>query len=137
MKSVFHLAFNVKDLGEARNFYGKLLGCQEGRSTDTWVDFNFFNHQISLHLGEPFKVEETGIVGEHIVPMPHLGVILDMETWMKLADKLKESGVKFLIEPMVRFKGEAGEQYTMFFYDPFGNPIEIKGFANFDTVYTS
>ena len=137
MKSVFHLAFNVKDLDEARNFYGKLLGCQEGRSTNSWVDFSFFNHQISLHLGEPFKVKETGIVGEHLVPMPHLGVILDMVTWLALAEKLKESKVKFLIEPTVRFKGEAGEQNTMFFYDPFGNPIEIKGFANFDMVYKS
>ena len=137
MKSVFHLAFNVRDLDEARNFYGNLLGCQEGRSTDSWVDFNFFNHQISLHLGEPFKVEETGKVGEHIVPMPHLGVILDMNTWLKLADKLKDSKVNFLIEPTVRFKGEAGEQYTMFFYDPFGNPIEVKGFYDFDVVYES
>ena len=137
MKSVFHLAFNVKDLGEARNFYGKLLGCQEGRSTESWVDFNFFNHQISLHLGEPFKVEETGIVGEHIVPMPHLGVILDMKTWMKLADKLKDLKVNFLIEPTVRFEGKAGEQKTMFFYDPFGNPIEIKGFSDFDAIYKS
>ena len=137
MKSVFHLAFNVKDLDEARNFYGELLGCQEGRSTDSWVDFSFFNHQISLHLGEPFKVEKTGKVGEHFVPMPHLGVLLDMKTWMALATKLKESKIKFLIKPTVRFKGEAGEQHTMFFYDPFGNPIEIKGFANFDTIYKS
>ena len=135
MKSLFHLAFNVKNLDEARSFYGELLGCQEGRSTDSWVDFNFFNHQISLHLGEPFKIENTGIVGKHLVPMPHLGVVLDRQTWITLAKKLKKSEVRFLIKPTIRFNGEAGEHNTMFFYDPFGNPIEIKGFANFDMVY--
>lgn len=137
MKSVFHLAFHVSDLDEARNFYGKLLGCREGRSTDSWVDFSFFNHQLSLHLGKPFKVENTGVVGEHLVPMPHLGVILDMVTWLTFSKKLQESNVTFLIEPTIRFKGEPGEQSTMFFYDPFGNPIEIKGFTNFDMVYES
>lgn len=135
MKSLFHLAFNVRSLDEARIFYGELLGCKEGRSTDSWVDFNFFNHQLSLHLGEPFKVESTGMVGEHAVPMPHLGVILDVQTWEALTGKLKKSEVKFLIAPTTRFKGEAGEQSTMFFYDPSGNPIEIKTFSNFDEVY--
>jgi extradiol dioxygenase family protein len=137
MKSIFHLAFNVNDLNEARVFYGGLLGCKEGRSTETWVDFDFFNHQISLHLGEPFKTEMTGKVGEHLVPMPHLGVILDIQTWKNFTKKLEKSKVEFLIKPAIRFKGDIGEQSTMFFYDPFGNPIEIKGFNNFDTVYTS
>jgi len=135
IKSVFHLAFNVTDLDQARAFYGDVLGCEEGRSTDTWVDFDFFGHQISLHLGEPFKTEATGIVGEHKVPMPHLGLVLDLESWNRLAEKLKKTGIQFLIEPTVRFKGEAGEQYTMFFYDPFGNPIEFKGFADVDSIF--
>ncbi len=135
MESVFHLAFNVRDLDEARNFYGKLLGCKEGRSTDTWVDFNFFKHQISLHLGEPFQVKDTGKVGELLVPMPHLGVVLDMKTWENLAKKLVKSDVDFLVKPTTRFKGDVGEQNTMFFYDPSGNPIEIKGFVNIDKIY--
>lgn len=137
MKSVFHLAFNVTDLDEARAFYGDLLGCEEGRSTETWVDFNFFNHQISLHLGKPFETKATGKVGEHRVPMPHLGVILDMASWNALAEKLKAAKLTFAIEPFLRFEDEPGEQSSMFFYDPFGNPIEVKGFKNFDQIYAS
>ncbi|PCI87821.1 MAG: dioxygenase [Hyphomicrobiales bacterium] len=135
MRSVFHLAYNVTDLDEARGFYGDLLGCAEGRSTETWVDFDFFNHQISLHLGEPFKVVNTGKVGEHIVPMPHLGVVLELDEWQKLADKLVEAGTEFVLEPSVRFEGEAGEQWTMFFYDPSGNPIEVKGFKSLAEIF--
>lgn len=135
MRSVFHLAYNVTDLDEARGFYGDLLGCAEGRSTETWVDFDFFNHQISLHLGEPFKVVNTGKVGEHIVPMPHLGVVLELVEWQKLADKLVVAGTEFVLEPSVRFEGEAGEQWTMFFYDPSGNPIEVKGFKSLAEIF--
>ncbi|MBL1419730.1 MAG: VOC family protein [Alphaproteobacteria bacterium] len=135
MRSVFHLAYNVTNLDEARGFYGDLLGCAEGRSTETWVDFDFFNHQISLHLGEPFKVVNTGKVGEHIVPMPHLGVVLELDEWQKLADKLVEAGIEFVLEPSVRFEGQAGEQWTMFFYDPSGNPIEVKGFHSLDEIF--
>ncbi|NER81971.1 MAG: dioxygenase [Leptolyngbya sp. SIO1D8] len=135
MKSLFHLAYHVTDLTAARQFYGKLLGCREGRSAYTWVDFDFFGHQISLHLGEPTKTERTGIVGEHKVPMPHLGVILDMPTWQTLAHRLSEAGITFMIAPTIRFAGEPGEQGTMFFCDPSGNPIEIKGFADFAGVY--
>lgn len=136
MKPIFHLAFNVRNLHEARNFYVGALGCVEGRSTDTWVDFDFFGHQISLHLGEPFQSAPTGQVGEHTVPMPHFGIILGTEQWQILAQKLKDLGQSFVIEPHCRFQGEPGEQWTMFLLDPFGNPIEIKGFANEQAVFS-
>ncbi len=135
MKSLFHLAYHVTDLDEARKFYGGILGCTEGRSTDTWVDFDFFGHQISLHLGKPFETTNTGHVGDHLVPMPHMGVILPLADWLKLADRLEKAGIRFEIPPVVRFKGEPGEQRTMFFRDPSGNPIEVKGFADFDGVF--
>lgn len=137
MKSLFHLAYHVHCLDSARQFYGSLLGCKEGRSTDTWVDYDFFGHQISLHLGEPFISKKTGHVGDHMVPMPHLGIILELHDWQPLAQRLEDSGIEFVIKPMVRFEGEAGEQHTMFFYDPSGNPIEVKGFKNFDQVYAT
>lgn len=135
MRSLFHLAFHVRDLDEARRFYGGLLGCREGRSTATWVDFDFYGHQLSLHLGEPFATTRTGHVGEHLVPMPHLGLILELPDWQALADRLKAAGQPFVIEPQLRFAGQPGEQWTMFFCDPFGNPIEIKGFRDLSTVY--
>ncbi|WP_417667505.1 VOC family protein [Roseibium sp.] len=137
MRSCFHLAYHVTDLDEARAFYGGLLGCAEGRSTETWVDFDFFGHQISLHLGVPFKTTNTGKVGDHMVPMPHLGVVLDMETWKALADKLTRANLDFVMEPTIRFKGEPGEQSTMFFRDPSGNPIEVKGFADTSGIFAS
>ena len=127
MSSIFHLAFNVGDLDGARRFYGDLLGCREGRSTDTWVDFDFFGHQISLHLGAPFAHAPTGQVGDHRVPMPHFGVLLGLSEWRTLADRLEAAGTAFVIAPAIRFRGEPGEQATMFLLDPFGNPIEIKG----------
>ena len=137
MRSLFHFAFNVTDLQQARRFYGDILGCQEGRSTDTWVDFDFFNHQISLHLGEPLKTAPTGRVGEHMVPMPHFGLVLQKDDWQAMADRLQAAGVAFVIEPQLRFAGQPGEQWTMFFLDPFGNPLEIKGFASLDALYAS
>ncbi len=137
MKSLFHFAFNVTDLNEARRFYGGVLGCQEGRSTDTWVDFDFFGHQISMHLGTPFPTAPTGSVGEHLVPMPHFGLILQRADWQALADRLKAAGAAFVIAPHLRFAGQPGEQWTMFFLDPFGNPIEVKGFESLATVYAS
>ena len=137
MKSLFHLAYNVTDLDEARGFYRDVLGCDEGRSTDTWVDFSFFGHQISLHKGMPFETRNTGEVGGILVPMPHLGMILPLEDWKILAERLKGAGTEFVLEPSVRFEGEAGEQWTMFFRDPSGNPIEIKGFKDFDSVFAS
>ena len=135
MRSLFHFAFNVTDLNEARRFYGDILGCREGRSTDTWVDFDFFSHQISLHLGEPLQTAPTGRVGEHKVPMPHFGLVLQKDDWQAMAERLRDAGVAFLIEPQLRFAGQPGEQWTMFFLDPFGNPIEVKGFASLETVY--
>jgi extradiol dioxygenase family protein len=134
---IFHLAFNVRNLDLARRFYGDVLGCREGRSTETWVDFSFFGHQISLHLGEPFATANTGHVGEHMVPMPHFGIILPLPDWQALAARLTEAGTTFVIAPTVRFAGESGEQHTMFFLDPFGNPLEIKGFRDLDAVYAA
>ena len=137
MKSLFHLAIHVTDLDETRAFYGDVLGCEEGRSTDTWVDFDFFGHQLSLHLGEPFPVTRTGEVGEHMVMMPHMGAVLRLDDWKALAARLQEKGIAFDIPPVIRFEGEPGEQRTMFFFDPSGNPIEIKGFADFDGLFAS
>jgi hypothetical protein len=135
--SIFHLAYNVTDLDEARAFYGGVLGCAEGRSTDTWVDYDFFGHQLSLHLGTPFATADTGHVGDHLVPMPHLGVILPKPEWDALADRLKAADIDFVLAPFTRFAGEPGEQSTMFLRDPFGNPIEFKGFADMAGVFAT
>ncbi|CTQ48691.1 VOC family protein [Jannaschia donghaensis] len=135
--SIFHLAFNIGDLDTARAFYGDLLGCTEGRSTDTWVDFDFFGHQISLHLGEPFAHRPTGKVGDHMVPMPHFGVLLQMDAWRVLADRLKAADVDFVIDPVLRFEGEPGEQATMFLLDPFGNPLEFKGMRDLSGAFAT
>ncbi|MBQ0918704.1 VOC family protein [Hydrogenophaga aromaticivorans] len=136
-RSLFHLAFHVTDLDEARRFYGGVLGCAEGRSTDIWVDFDFFSHQISLHLGEPFKTTRTGRVGDHLVPMPHFGLVLLLPDWQALARRLEAAGLDFVLKPQLRYEGQPGEQWTMFFCDPFGNPIEVKGFASLDQLYAS
>ncbi|RYF33030.1 MAG: dioxygenase [Comamonadaceae bacterium] len=133
--ALFHLAFHVRDLDEARRFYGGVLGCTEGRSTDTWVDFDFFTHQISLHLGQPFETTNTGRVGDVMVPMPHFGLALELADWKEMAARLEAVGTDFLLKPQVRFEGEPGEQWTMFFRDPSGNPIEVKGFRSLATVY--
>lgn len=137
MKSLFHLAYNVTDLDTARRFYGGVLGCREGRSTATWVDFDFFGHQISLHLGTPFATANTGHVGDKLVPMPHLGVILETPDWQALAARLQAADTEFVLPPQLRFAGQPGQQWTMFFRDPFGNPIEVKGFDSLDSVYES
>jgi extradiol dioxygenase family protein len=135
MRSLFHLAFNVTNLDEARRFYAGVLGCREGRSTDTWVDFDFYDHQISLHLGTPFKTERTGHVGNVLVPMPHFGLVLTLPDWHAMAQRLTDAGTDFVLAPQVRYAGEPGEQWTMFFCDPFGNPLEIKGFASLQGLY--
>lgn len=137
MKSLFHLAFHVRDLDVARQFYGGVLGCREGRSTATWVDFDFFDHQISLHLGEPFATTLTGQVGDCLVPMPHFGLVLALTDWQTLADRLMVAGTDFVLPPQVRFEGQPGEQWTMFFLDPFGNPMEIKGLRSLAAVYAT
>jgi len=135
MRSLFHLAFNVTDLAEARRFYGELLGCSEGRSTDSWVDFEFYGHQLSLHLGEVWTTRNTGQVDGVAVPMPHFGVILPLDDWQTLATRLEQAGTDFVIPPTKRYTGQPGEQHTLFFYDPFGNPIEVKGFADFAGLF--
>ena len=135
MKALFHLAYHVTDLEAARRFYGGVLGCREGRSTETWVDFDFFGHQLSLHLGEPFATTNTGRVGDKLVPMPHLGLVLQRADWQALAQRLRDAGTAFVLEPQLRFEGQPGEQWTMFFRDPSGNPIEVKGFESLDQIY--
>jgi extradiol dioxygenase family protein len=127
----FHLAFPVHDLAAARAFYGDLLGCPEGRSADDWVDFNLFGHQIVAHLA-PDEVghRATSEVDGDAVPVRHFGVVLTTEAWERLAERLKAAGTRFVIEPHVRFKGEVGEQATMFFLDPSGNALEFKAFGD-------
>ena len=132
----FHLAFPVRDLTETRAFYGELLGCPEGRSSEEWIDFNFFGHQIVAHLS-PEECRETATSGvdNHQVPVRHFGAVLSIPAWETLADKLKAASVKFIIDPYTRFKGEPGEQATMFFTDPSGNAIEIKAFRDMNALF--
>jgi extradiol dioxygenase family protein len=132
----FHLAFPVRDLAEARAFYGGLLGCPEGRSSAEWVDFDFFGHQLVAHLA-PDETGHPGVnaVDGHDVPVRHFGVVLSMDDWHALADKLKDAGTPFVIEPHVRFKGEVGEQATLFFLDPSGNALEFKAFADIGQLF--
>ena len=135
----FHLAFPVHDLAEARAFYGGLLGCPEGRSSAQWIDFDFFGHQIVAHLA-PAKSEGDAAVNHvdgHGVPVPHFGVVLTLDAFDTLAERLKAADVRFEIEPYTRFKGEPGEQSTMFFRDPSGNAIEIKAFASLDGLFAT
>ena len=135
--NVFHLAYTVTDLDSARSFYGELLGCQEGRSTDTWVDFNFFGNQLSLHVGEVVKRSKANSEVDNIsVPMPHFGCVLEWNSFHDLADKLKSAGIQFIIEPTTRFKGMPGEQATMFFEDYSGNAIELKAYRNPTEVFS-
>lgn len=134
----FHLAFPVRELAEARAFYGGILGCAEGRSSDQWIDFDFFGHQIVAHLA-PEGRDDAAVnhVDGHGVPVPHFGVVLTLEAFDALAARLRETGVSFEIEPYTRFKGEPGEQSTMFFRDPSGNAIEMKAFASLDSLFAS
>lgn len=127
----FHLAFPVHDLAAARRFYGELLGCPEGRSSEQWVDFNLYGHQIVAHLApEEVRPAQTNAVDEDQVPVRHFGAVLPMPDWERLAARLREAGVRFVIEPHIRFKGQVGEQATMFFLDPSGNALEFKAFAD-------
>jgi uncharacterized protein len=137
VRSLFHLAINVRDLDETRAFYGSVLGCAEGRSTATWVDFDFFGHQLSFHLGPLLKTERTGRVGDQLVPMPHFGLVLALDDWRALVQRLEAAGTEFVMQPQLRFEGQPGEQWTMFFLDPSGNPLEVKGFRSLDAVYAS
>ena len=127
----FHLAFPVHDLAAARAFYGGTLGCPEGRSSDSWIDFDLFGHQIVAHLDPSAKaVAVANPVDGHDVPVPHFGVVLTMDAWQALADRVKTAGIAFGIEPHIRFVGQPGEQATMFFCDPSGNALEFKAFAD-------
>ena len=131
VKHPFHLAFPVTSLDNARAFYGKLLGCPEGRSSATWVDFDLHGHQIVAHLApDEAGHRRTGKVDGDDVPVRHFGLVLSMEEWQALADRLQAAGTTFVIEPHVRFKGQVGEQATMFFLDPCGNALEFKAFAD-------
>ena len=127
----FHLAFPVHDLAAARRFYGETMGCPEGRSSAEWVDFDFYGHQIVAHLapGEAGDRANNHVDG-HGVPVPHFGVVLAMADWQDLAERLEAAGTKFAIPPTIRFKGQPGEQATMFFRDPSGNALEMKAFAD-------
>jgi extradiol dioxygenase family protein len=137
MLAPFHLAFPVADLAAARRFYGEVLGCPEGRSADDWIDFDLFGHQIVAHRVEPSADEggDFNPVDGHAVPVPHFGVVLSMDEFDVLARRLKAADVKFEIEPYVRFKGQTGEQATMFFRDPSGNALEFKAFADLGQLF--
>ncbi len=133
----FHLAMPVDNLEQARVFYVGVLGCEEGRSSEQWIDFNFFGHQFVAHLVETNSAQKslTNNVDGHQVPVPHFGVILEWKDWQQLAEKLKQQKIQFIIEPTIRFKGEVGEQATMFFKDPAGNALEFKSFQDFSQIF--
>ncbi len=135
----FHLAFPVDDLQAARQFYGGLLECPEGRSSDTWIDFDLFGHQIVAHYQEPENpgVPHRNPVDGHEVPVPHFGVVLPWDHWHALVDRLREEKIDFVIEPYIRFAGEVGEQATMFFCDPSGNALEFKSFRDMNQLFAS
>lgn len=136
MKNIFHLAFPVDDLAAAREFYGGVLGCEEGRSSECWIDFDLYGHQIVTHLAPDYpRHAATNGVDADAVPIPHFGIVLPMDEWRELAEKLRARGVNFVIEPKIRFAGEVGEQGTMFFLDPSGNALEFKGFRDMSTVF--
>lgn len=127
----FHLAFPVDDLAAARSFYGELLGCPEGRSAEDWIDFNLYGHQIVAHLAPgAVRAKATNPVDGEDVPVPHFGIVLGIDDWKKLAERLVEADMDFVIAPTVRFEGQPGEQATMFFLDPAGNALEFKAMAN-------
>jgi hypothetical protein len=132
MLTPFHLAIRVRDLASSREFYGRLLGCPEGRSSGDWVDFDFFGHQLVCHVVDIAKAapESTNAVDGHDVPLPHFGMVLEMPAWQSLASRLRSASIRFVIEPHVRFRGQPGEQATMFLRDPSGNALEFKAFKD-------
>ncbi len=138
MPALFHLAFPVHDLAAARAFYRDVLGCSEGRSSDGWIDFNLYGHQIVAHLApRAARIAHHNPVDEHDVPVPHFGAILTPAEWQALAERVRRAGVRFVIEPCTRFKGKPGEQSTMFFLDPSGNALEFKAFADPAQVFAT
>ncbi|MEE4539095.1 MAG: VOC family protein [Erythrobacter sp.] len=132
----FHLAFPVDDLAAARQFYGELIGCAEGRSCEKWIDFDFHGHQIVAHLA-PRRTGDraANVVDGEEVPVPHFGLVLGLDEWRVLADRLEAAGCDFIIAPAIRFEGQPGEQATMFLRDPAGNALEFKAFANLDQLF--
>ena len=138
MPEPFHYSFFVRDLVSTRRFYGEVLGCREGRSTETWVDFDFFGNQISAHTtGIVTPTQNAGLVDGVAVPMPHFGAILPWEAFQELAGRMRRAGATFLIEPRIRFAGQTGEQSTMFLLDPSGNALEFKSFRHPENVFRS
>jgi extradiol dioxygenase family protein len=136
--AAFHFAFFVHDLDSARRFYGEILGCREGRSTDTWVDFDFFGNQISAHnTGKVTPTANTGRVEDILVPMPHFGAILDWDQFNTIAGRIRAAGMPFILEPSTRYAGQPGEQATMFLLDPSGNALEFKSFKHREHVFTT
>lgn len=134
----FHLAVPVDDLDKARHFYGTVLGCEEGRSSDHWIDFNLFGHQFVVHYkAKPEQSEDlhSNPVDGHNVPVPHFGVVLDWQAWEDLAERMRQHGTSFVIEPYIRFQGQVGEQATMFFLDPAGNALEFKAFKDMGQLF--
>jgi uncharacterized protein len=132
----FHIAFPVDDLDAARHFYGTVLGCPEGRSSNQWIDFDLFGHQIVAHHKPAGEAKaQTNPVDGHDVPIPHFGVVLTQEDWKQLAERVRAAGVSFVIEPYTRFEGQIGEQSTMFFLDPAGNALEFKAFADLSQMF--
>lgn len=132
----FHLAIPVKNLEPCRSFYREILGCTEGRSSNHWVDFNFFGHQLVIHQKDDFKPQQiSNPVDGHDVPVPHFGVVLSWDDWQKLSKKLKDLKTEFIIEPKIRFKGKVGEQATMFFNDPENNALEFKAFKDLGQLF--
>ncbi len=138
MPQPFHFAFFVRDLVSTRRFYGDVLGCREGRSTESWVDFDFFGNQISAHnTGKPIPTQNTGLVEGVPVPMPHFGELLPWDAFGSLADRIRSAGIPFVLEPRIRYPGQLGEQATMFLLDPSGNALEFKSFRHPEHVFTA
>ena len=134
----FHIAFPVDDLAAARAFYGGVLGCPEGRSSQSWIDFDLYGHQIVAHQAPPTaQAAHANPVDGHDVPVPHFGVVLDLARWRALAERLRAAEVRFVIEPHTRFEGQVGEQATMFLLDPAGNALEFKAFADMDRLFAT
>jgi len=133
----FHLAFPVQDLAATRDFYTRVLGCDVGRSSENWIDFDLYGHQIVAHLVPSGPSQQYNPVDDHEVPVPHFGLVLDWDSWQELAQRLREAGIEFVIEPYIRFAGQTGEQATMFFLDPSGNALEFKAFRDPAQLFAS
>ena len=139
MKSIcpFHLAIPVNNLGKAEKFYGDILNCSKGRSSDYWIDFNFFGHQLVVHLDKKITKQSFNQVDGQHVPVPHFGVVLNWDEWLNVKERLRQVNVDFIIQPYIRFEGDIGEQATMFFLDPSGNALEFKAFKNINQLFAN